>query len=408
MQKLIGPFYQLLTMAKLPERGSLQDEQLEIISNGAIVVENDNIISIGTWESLKTAYPKAVKEEIQQPMVALPGFVDAHTHICSAGNRATDYAMRLSGKSYLDIAEAGGGIWHTVTATRNATEEELTALTKERAKAQLKEGITTCEVKSGYGLSIESELKMLRAIQNADKSLPIDLIGTCLAAHMKPKDFKGTGSAYLTQMAEELLPKVWKEGLARRADIFVEKSAFSVEEALVYLQKAKEIGFEITIHGDQFTTGGSQLAIDIGAVSVDHLEASGEKEVAAIAAGNLTAIALPGASIGLGDRFTPARAILDQGGKLAIASDWNPGSAPMGKLLVQAAILGTYEHLTMAETLAGLTIRAASALHLDDRGILEENKLADIIAFPCKDFREILYRQGAILPQKIWKRGVLV
>ncbi|PVX52138.1 imidazolonepropionase [Balneicella halophila] len=409
MQKIIGPFYQLLTMANLPERGALQDEQLEIIANAGIVVEGGKIKDLGSWESLKTAYPDAEREEIDEPMVLLPGFVDTHTHICSAGNRATDYAMRLAGKSYLEIAEAGGGIWHTVTATRSASLEELTEATIERAKVQLSEGVTTCEVKSGYGLTVESELKMLRAIQNANKALPIDLVGTCLAAHMKPKDFEGTASEYLQLMADELLPKVWKEGLACRVDAFVEQSAFSVEETLPYLQKAKELGFDITVHGDQFTPGGSQLAIDLEAISTDHLEASTDKEVEALAKSNVTAVALPGATIGLGDRFTPARAILDKGGKLAIATDWNPGSAPMGKLLLPASILGAFEHLTMAETLAGLTIRAAAALNVSSRvGSLEEGKLADFIAFPFKDFRNIIYRQGAVLPKKVWKRGEMV
>lgn len=408
MQKIIGPFYQLLTMANLPERGALQDEQLEIIANAGIVVEEGKIVDLGSWESLKTAYPKAEKEEINEPMVLLPGFVDTHTHICAAGSRATDYAMRLAGKSYLEIAEAGGGIAHTVKATRSASLEELTALTVKRANAQLKEGITTCEVKSGYGLTVESELKMLRAIREADKAVSIDLVGTCLAAHMKPKDFEGSASEYLEMMGKELLPKVWKEGLACRVDAFVEQSAFSVEEALPYLQKAKEMGFEITVHGDQFTPGGSQLAIDLGAISTDHLEASTDKEVEALAKSDVTAVALPGASMGLGDRFTPARAILDKGGKLAIASDWNPGSAPMGKLLLQASILGTFQRLTMAETLAGLTVRSAAALNVKDRGTLEEGKLADFIAFPCKDFREIIYRQGAILPVKVWKKGEII
>ncbi len=311
-------------------------------------------------------------------------------------------------KSYLEIAKAGGGIWHTVTSTRNASLEELSALTKERAKAQLREGITTCEVKSGYGLSVESELKMLRAIRKTDKESPVDIVATCLAAHMKPKDFEGTASQYLEKMATELLPTVLEEGLAYRVDAFVEQSAFSVEESLPYLQKAKDMGFEIAVHADQFTTGGSELAVRLGAVSVDHLEASGEKEAKLIAESELTAVALPGASIGLGDRFAPARTILDKGGKLAIASDWNPGSAPMGKLLLQASILGTFQHLTIAETLAALTIRAAAALHLNDRGSLVKGNLADIIAFPCQDFREIIYRQGAILPKKIWKRGELV
>lgn len=406
--KLIGPFSEILTMRNLPERGKIQDNQLEIIKKGGIVTQKDKIIAIDEYTKLTKIYPQAVKEELTTEMVALPGFIDAHTHICSAGNRAGDYAMRLSGKSYLEIAEAGGGIWHTVTATRNASLEELSRQTTERANNLLEQGVTTCEVKSGYGLSVESELKMLEAIKHANEQTATDLISTCLAAHMKPKDFKGTATAYLEIMAKNLLPSVWEKGLAHRVDAFIEKSAFSVDEATPYLQKAKEIGFEVTIHADQFTVGGSQLATTLDAISADHLEASSNQEVELLAQSNVIATALPGASIGLGDHFTPARKLLDKGGRLAIASDWNPGSAPMGKLLTQAAILGTYQKLTMAETLTALTERAAKALNLKDRGILDQDKIADIIAFPCNDFREILYRQGAISPIKVWKKGISI
>lgn len=405
MQKLIGPFTELLTMANLPERGALKDEQLEIIENGGIVVAGDTIVSVGKWNQLAEDFPTAKRETIDMDMVALPGFVDAHTHICSAGNRAKDYAMRLAGKTYLEIAEAGGGIWHTVTATRNASSEELEQLTEEKALEQLQQGITTCEVKSGYGLSVESELKMLNVIKKVDEKLPIDLVATCLSAHMKPRDFEGDNKAYLQMLIDDLLPRIKEEKLSKRVDIFVEKSAFGVEESRYFLEKAKEMGFEITVHADQFTTGGSQLAVDLEAVSADHLEASGEKEVKLLAQSNVVSVALPGASLGLGDKFTPARKLLDAGGMVAIASDWNPGSAPMGKLLTQASILGVFEHLSMAETLASITTRGAKALGINDRGILAKGNLADMVAFPCKQFAEILYRQGALEPVSVWKRG---
>lgn len=405
MQKLIGPFTELLTMANLPERGALKDEQLEIIEDGGIVVAEDKIVAVGKWSQLAEDFPTAKRETIDMDMVALPGFVDAHTHICSAGNRAKDYAMRLAGKTYLEIAEAGGGIWHTVTATRNASSEELEQLTEEKALQQLQQGITTCEVKSGYGLSVESELKMLNVIKRVDEKLPIDLIPTCLSAHMKPRDFEGDNKAYLQMLIDELLPRIKKEKLSKRVDIFVEKSAFGVEESRYFLEKAKEMGFEITVHADQFTTGGSQLAVDLEAVSADHLEASGENEVKLLAQSNVVSVALPGASLGLGDKFTPARKLLDAGGMVAIASDWNPGSAPMGKLLTQASIFGVFEHLSMAETLASITIRGAKALGINDRGILAKGNLADMVAFPCKQFTEILYRQGALEPVSVWKRG---
>lgn len=405
MQKIIGSFTQLLTMANLPKRGAIKDKQLEIIENGGVVVEGGEIIAVGEWKQLVEDFPTAKKETIGTDMVLLPGFIDAHTHICSAGNRARDYAMRLEGKTYLEIAEAGGGIWHTVTATRNASPEELEQFTKEKALEQLRQGITTCEVKSGYGLSVESELKMLEVIREVEKKLPIDLVATCLAAHMKPIDFEGNNEAYLQMLIDELLPRIKKEKLSKRVDIFVEKSAFGVEESRYFLEKAKEMGFEITVHADQFTTGGSQLAVDLEAASADHLEASGEKEVKSLAQSNVVAVALPGASLGLGDKFTPARKLLDAGGVLAIASDWNPGSAPMGKLLTQASILGVFEQLSMAEVLAAITVRGARALRINNRGVLAKGYLADMVAFPCKQFAEILYRQGALEPVSVWKRG---
>lgn len=405
MQKIIGSFTQLLTMANLPERGAIKDKQLEIIENGGVVVEGGEIIAVGEWKQLVEDFPTAKKETIGTDMVVLPGFIDAHTHICSAGNRARDYAMRLEGKTYLEIAEAGGGIWHTVTATRNASPEELEQFTREKALEQLRQGITTCEVKSGYGLSVESELKMLEVIREVEKKLPIDLVATCLAAHMKPIDFEGNNEAYLQMLIDELLPRIKKEKLSKRVDIFVEKSAFGVEESRYFLGKAKEMGFEITVHADQFTTGGSQLAVDLEAASADHLEASGEKEVKSLAQSNVVAVALPGASLGLGDKFTPARKLLDAGGVLAIASDWNPGSAPMGKLLTQASILGVFEQLSMAEVLAAITVRGARALRINNRGVLAKGYLADMVAFPCKQFAEILYRQGALEPVSVWKRG---
>lgn len=405
MQKIIGSFTQLLTMANLPERGAIKDKQLEIIENGGVVVEGGEIIAVGEWKQLVEDFPTAKKETIGTDMVLLPGFIDAHTHICSAGNRARDYAMRLEGKTYLEIAEAGGGIWHTVTATRNASPEELEQFTKEKALEQLRQGITTCEVKSGYGLSVESELKMLEVIREVEKKLPIDLVATCLAAHMKPIDFEGNNEAYLQMLIDELLPRIKKEKLSKRVDIFVEKSAFGVEESRYFLEKAKEMGFEITVHANQFTTGGSQLAVDLEAASADHLEASGEKEVKSLAQSNVVAVALPGASLGLGDKFTPARKLLDAGGVLAIASDWNPGSAPMGKLLTQASILGVFEQLSMAEVLAAITVRGARALRINNRGVLAKGYLADMVAFPCKQFAEILYRQGALEPVSVWKRG---
>lgn len=403
--KLIGPITQVLTLDLLPLKGALVDDLLEIIEQAGILMEGEKILQVGNWESLVKQFPEAEIFELKGDFVALPGLVDCHTHICFGGSRAKDFAMRNAGKTYLEIAQAGGGIWDTVTQTRMQSQSDLAIITANHANRHLSEGVTTIEVKSGYGLSIEEELKMLRAIQEANRSTSADLVSTCLAAHMKPKDFSGSNSEYLEMISSTLFPLLKKEKLTNRIDAFVEKSAFSSEEIAPYFQKAKEQGFDITVHADQFSVGGSKVAVEFGAQSADHLEASKDGEIQLLVQSNTIAVALPGASIGLGCAFTPARKLLDQGAALAIASDWNPGSAPMGDLLAQASILSTFEKLSMAEVLAGITFRAAAALGLNDRGKLAKGQLADFILFPTSDYREILYQQGKMKPVEVWKNG---
>ncbi|WP_027391161.1 imidazolonepropionase [Aquimarina latercula] len=408
--KLIGPIKQLLSMDGLPLKGALKDEELPIIENAGILTIGERIHTIGNYNEMqqiaKSLDAKVI--QLQSDYVCLPGFIDAHTHICFSGSRANDYAMRNSGKSYLEIAKAGGGIWDTVTNTRTASQEELCHSVIKRANHLLKNGITTVEVKSGYGLSIQEELKMLRAIKGANENLESDLIPTCLAAHMLPKDYNGTHEEYLNDITTNLFPNLITEKLTNRIDAFVEQSAFSKENIKPYLNKAIEMGFDITVHADQFTTSGSEIAVEINAVSADHLEASTDIEIKMLAESDVVSVALPGASIGLGCNFTPARKILDAGGALAIASDWNPGSAPMGDLLTQACILGTFEKLSNTEVLAGITTRAAAALKLDDRGKLAPKMIADFCFFSTDNYNEILYHQGKLTPNQVWKRGDLV
>lgn len=399
---LIGPFSQLLPMTNLPVKGSLKDVDLPIIENGGILVSEGKIKEIGVYEDLKSSDVDV--HHIEGQYVCLPGFVDSHTHICFGGSRARDYALRNAGVSYLEIAKAGGGIWDTVTQTRKASQEELEAGILDRSKTHVQNGTTTIEVKSGYGLSVEEELKMLRAIKNANTKTSANLIATCLAAHMKPKDWKGE-VAYLDEIIAKLFPVIKAENLSQRVDAFIEESAFTPNEIESYFGKAQEMGFDITVHADQFTTGGSEVAIKFGAISADHLEASTEKEVQLLAKSNVIATALPGASLGLGCAYTPARKILDAGGALAIASDHNPGSAPMGDLLTQASILGTFEKLSNTEVLAGITFRAAAALNLSDRGTLESGNLADFVVFPTDNYQEITYHQGQLKPVSVWKNG---
>ncbi|SHL51735.1 imidazolonepropionase [Chryseobacterium carnipullorum] len=403
--KLIGPFKQIVTLANLPLRGKLSDEQIDIIVDGGIVVNDGTIQKIGNFETLKSENQNINIETIEGEQVVLPGLVDSHTHICFGGNRANDFAMRNAGKTYLEIAESGGGIWSSVQHTRSASEDELLKTLLERINFLISLGITTIEVKSGYGLDVENELKMLRIIKKAQSHTQATLVPTCLSAHLKPRDFEGSNEEYLNYIITEILPKVKEEALATRVDIFIEKSAFQPEESKDFLLKTKDLGFDITVHADQFTPGSSRIAVEVGAKSADHLEATIDEDIEFLAKSDTVATALPGASLGLGEKFTPARKLLDAGAIVAIASDWNPGSAPMGNLITQASILATFEKLTTAEVLAGMTFRAAYALGIEDIGKLEDGKKADFVTFKTDNFQNVLYNQGSLSAEKVYING---
>lgn len=406
--KLIGPFKQVVTLANLPLRGKLSDEQIEIIVDGGILVNENKIHATGNFDTLKSENQNIEIETIEGEQIVLPAFVDSHTHICFGGNRANDFAMRNAGKTYLEIAESGGGIWSSVQHTRNASEEELLKTLLERIDFLISLGITTIEVKSGYGLDVENELKMLRMIKKAQEKTQATLVPTCLSAHLKPRDFEGTNEEYLNYILTEILPKVKEENLAKRVDIFIEKSAFQPEESKEFLLKTKDLGFEITVHADQFTPGSSRIAVEVGARSADHLEATIDEDIEFLAKSNTVATALPGASLGLGEKFTPARKLLDAGAIVAIASDWNPGSAPMGNLITQASILATFEKLTTAEVLAGMTFRSAFALGLEDRGILKEGLKADLVTYKTNNFQNVLYNQGSLIAENVYIGGIKI
>ena len=400
---IIGPFKQILPLSDLPIKGPINDSELVIHEDAWIAIDNDKIVDIGV--NLNQKYPESPVLELTEEFVLTPGLVDCHTHMVWGGNRSRDYTMRMSGKSYQEILAAGGGIFDSVNKTQLATSDQLARGLERRVRKQLADGITTMEVKSGYGLLPEHELRILRVIKEVSQNLSVDLVPTCLATHVCPKEYET--KEFTELVLHELLPEIKKQDLSNRVDIFVEDNAFPVDLAESYLSDAKKLGFDITIHADQFTTGGSELAVKLGALSADHLEASTEREIDMLAQSDVVAVALPGASLGLGMQFTPARKLLDAGASLAISTDWNPGSAPMGDLLVQASLLGIYEKLSSAELLAGITFRAAKALGLSDRGRLSVGFQADMIAFPVKDYRDVFYNQGRVKPSMVWKKGIL-
>ena len=400
-KKMYGPFSQILPMSGMPLHGKLSDEDMPVYRHSSVVVEDGKIADIGCWDELRTRHKEIAVEEITRPAVLLPGFVDCHTHICFGGSRSADYAMRVAGVPYLEIARAGGGIQRSVEKTRQASEAELTQSLLNRIQRHVREGVTMIEIKSGYGLNVESELKMLRAIKNAAGRTPATLVATCLAAHTKPADFNGTHRQYLQHLLDDLLPVVKAENLASRLDIFTEETAFSVDDSIWYLEQGRAMGFEITVHADQFSMGGSKVALQVGAVSADHLEATDDAGCRLFSGSDTVAVVLPGASMGLGMPYSPARKLLDAGASLAISTDWNPGSAPMGDLLMQASVLGAAEKLSIAETLAGITYRAAFALRKAG-GQLQKGMPAHMQAYATDDYREILYYQGRLKPYQVW------
>ena len=388
-------------MSNLPLKGSITDEKLEIIENGGVIIDGNKILEVGKFSDLAKKEKNILEIDFQSVLV--PGFIDCHTHICHYGSRSEEYSKRNAGMSYQQILSEGGGIHNTMTATENASDEELERVTVSRLDRHFNEGVLTCEIKSGYGSDLNQEVRLLNIINKINKNHAMDIIPTCLAAHVTPKIYNSS-SEYLEKIIEELIPVLEKKKLTNRIDIFIEEKAFSVSESFDYLSQLKN-KFDITVHANQFSSGGVKVGVDCGAKSVDHLEVIDDNEIRYLSNSNTSAVVLPGCSLGLGIPFAPARKLLDRNCKLSIATDWNPGSAPMGDLLQQSSLLGSIEKLSSAEVFSAITYRSADALGLNDRGKIEKDKLADFIGFKSDDYRDILYNQGKLKPSFICKRG---
>lgn len=402
---LLGPIAEILTMDFPDAGGPIPDERLPVLENQWIRFANGMITDVGPLEKIQQ--PRDQKHELKTPHVCMPGLIDAHTHLCYAGKRSADYASRLNGIGYGEIAALGGGILETVRRTRQCPIKELTTSLVARVKTVMTQGVTTCEIKTGYGLNYEDEMKMMEAIRTAQKEVPVALIPTCLAAHARPSEYRDN-KEYLSMIIHRILKTIVDADFCNRIDIFVDEHAFNVNEARHYLTTAKNLGFKIVVHADQFTVGGSLLAAELGALSADHLEVSGPKEFEALKNGNVIPIVLPGACLGLGVPYPDCRGILDAKLPLVIATDTNPGSAPLGNLLMQASLIAMSCKLTTAETFAAITSRAAKALDLHDRGIIKHGNRADLILFHTDDYRDILYNQGNLLPSMIFIKGCRV
>ncbi|MGB9801174.1 MAG: imidazolonepropionase [Thermanaerothrix sp.] len=410
---LIHSASQLLTLAGGPQRGH-ELGRLGLIEDGAVLVRGGLIEAVGPSAVLRAAYPN---EDLWDAggRVVMPGFVDPHTHLVWAGDRAQEFEWRTQGKTYTEIAAAGGGILATVRATREAPLETLIEQARQRAWTMLRHGTTTAEAKTGYGLTPESELRLLEAILQLNQEGPLELVPTYLAAHDVPPEFRSDPQAYVDQLCTEMLPAVrqwWQTHAPGRplpfVDVFCERIAFDLAQSRQILVRARELGFGLKIHADEFESlGGARLAVELGATSADHLVKTPPEDIRALAASETVAVALPCTPFGLAQpEYTPARAILDAGGLLALATDLNPGTAWCESMPFVIALACRYLKLTPAEAIAAATINAAAAIGAADRlGSLEPGKQADLIVLDVPDYRHLGYRFGTNPVLRVMKRG---
>jgi imidazolonepropionase len=410
---LIHSASQVLTLHGGPQRGRRLGD-LGIIPGGAVLIQGETIAAVGSTAELQAAYPNEPSLSAAGQVV-MPGFVDPHTHLIWAGDRAAEFEVRLQGKPYLEILAEGGGILSTVRSTRSASAETLAAQARPRAEAMFRHGTTTAEAKTGYGLELASELAQLQAILALDAEGPLELVPTFLAAHAVAPEYANDPDGYTTLVCTRMLPAVrewWGAHAPGRplpfVDAFCETGAFSLDQSRRILETARQLGFPLKLHADEFDNlGGTRLAVELGACSVDHLIQAGPEDIQALASGDTVAVALPGTPFGLSlGQYAPARRIVEAGGLLAIATDLNPGTAWGESMQFALALACRYMRLTPAEAIAAATINAAAAVgRASQIGSLEPGKQADLLVLSVSDYRHLGYRFGTNLVQTVIKQG---
>lgn len=385
-------------------KGGGAQGEIQVLHDAWVLAEDGVISAVGAGAPPQVPAARALD---CRGRLVTPGLVDAHTHLIFGGWRQHEMALKLQGVPYLDILAQGGGILSTVTATRSATQEELT----EKALAALDEmlafGTTTCEAKSGYGLCLQEELKQLRAIRGANARHPIDLVPTFMGAHALPGDYRDDREGYLRLLCREMIPAVAAEGLAKFCDVFCETGVFTPEEARRILEAGRAHGLIPKIHADEIDPiGGSQLAGEMGAISAEHLIVCPPEGIASMAGGGTVACLLPATSLYLGASFAPARAMVEAGVPVAMATDFNPGSCPCLNMQLVMNLGCLRYRLTPQEALTAVTLNGAAAIGLADTvGSVEPGKLADLVVWAARDLNYIFYRMGSSLAQCVVKRG---
>ena len=411
---LVHSASQLLTLSGDPQRGTALGG-LGIIRNGAVAIRGEHIVATGSTEDLRRSY-SAASELSAAGRVVLPGFVDPHTHLVWAGDRAAEFEQRVKGASYLEILEAGGGILATVRRTRFASLETLLSESRPRLRQMLEHGTTTAEAKTGYGLELEAELRLLQAILTLDSRGGVELVPTFLPAHAVPEGWQP--EEYVELICDQMLPALipwWvRHGEGRPlpfVDAFCEVGAFDLAQSRRVLECARALGFALKIHADEFNPlGGVRLAVELGAASADHLLQTPDSDLEQLGGSETVAVALPATPFGLATpAYPPAQAILRHGGILALGTDLNPGTAWCENMQFVISLACRTMGLTPAQAIAAATINAAAAIGRDSSvGSLEPGKQADLLLLKVPDYRQLGYRFGTNLVSTVIKKGQIV
>lgn len=403
---------QLVTLAgSARPRVGKEMQDVGVIADGAMLVQGRRIAAVGRRAEIEALATSETEVVDAGGRAVLPGFVDAHTHLIFAGNRVDEFELRCSGMTYQQIAEGGGGIRSTVRKTRAATEDELVAIGQRHAHWFLRGGTTTVEAKSGYGLTVEDELKILRAVRRVAEITPLRCIPTFLGAHEVPEEYTGRADDYVELVVREMLPRVAKENLAAFCDIFCEAKVFSVKQAERILAAAKQNGLKLRVHADQFTSSGAvEMAASLGAMTVDHLEQTTAASIAVMKKAGIYPVLLPGSVYAIGSRkYAPARAMIEAGLPVVVATDFNPGSSPTASMTMILSLSCTQMKMTPAEALTAATVNAAWSLDLGSAiGSLEAGKIADFVIHDAEDYQELAYFFGSHRPFAVFASGLKI
>jgi imidazolonepropionase len=389
-------------------RVGVELRELGVIRDAALLVEDGRIVATGSYRELKGRIPAHAVLIDAGGRCVTPGFVDAHTHLVFAGNRAAEFEQRIGGATYQEIAAAGGGILRTVALTRAATEDELMVAGRRHRDWMLRGGTTTIEAKSGYGLEQATELKMLRVLARLDREGPAAIVPTLLAAHAVPPEFAERRAEYVRWIAEELIPEVAGAGLARFCDAFCDDHAFTVEETRTVLAAARRHGLGLRVHAEQFRPGtGATLAAELGALTADHLESVTEETLLQLKEAGVQPVLLPGSVFALGrTQYPPARRMVELGLAIVVATDFNPGSSPIASMPFVLSLACLEMRLLPAEALTAATVNAAWSLGLGEHvGSLEAGKQADFLIHELTDYRELAYFIAAPTRPRVFIRG---